>query len=136
MVKEAETHAADDKKRRELIEAKNQGEALIHSTEKSLEELSEKVSAEDKTAVETGVTELRTALEGDDREVIVSKIETLARAAMKLGEAAYGQSGANDGGDAGSSGAGSDTGGQSGNDGVVDAEFEEVRDDDNKKKSA
>jgi molecular chaperone DnaK len=137
MVKEAETHAADDKKRRELIEAKNQGEALIHSTEKSLEELGEKVSAEDKTAVETGVTELRAALEGDDREVIVSKIETLARAAMKLGEAAYAQSGgANDGGDAGSSGAGGDTAGQSGNDGVVDAEFEEVRDDDNKKKSA
>ncbi|MGF1620310.1 MAG: molecular chaperone DnaK [Rhodomicrobiaceae bacterium] len=136
MVKEAETHAADDKKRRELIEAKNQGEALIHSTEKSLEELGEKVSAEDKTAVETGVTELRAALEGDDREVIVSKIETLARAAMKLGEAAYAQGGANDGGDAGPSGAGSDTAGQSGNDGVVDAEFEEVRDDDNKKKSA
>jgi molecular chaperone DnaK len=134
MVKEAESHASEDKQRRELIEAKNQGEALIHTVEKSLGELGEKVSEQDKTAIETGVTELRTALEGEDRDAIVSKIEALARASMKLGEAAYGQ------GDGAQSSQGaseeSGGGGDEGGDGVVDAEFEEVRDDDNKKKSA
>ena len=133
MVKEAESHAADDKKRRELVEAKNQGEALIHATEKSLEDLGEKVDENDKTAAETAITELRTALEGEDRDEIVSKVEALARASMKLGEAAYGSG---DGGEqAGASGEGEQSG-ASGGDGVVDAEFEEVRDDDNKKKSA
>jgi molecular chaperone DnaK len=137
MVKEAESHASEDKKRRELIEAKNQGEALIHSTEKALGELGEKVSEEDKSAVENAITELRTALESDDRDAIVSKIEAVARAAMKLGEAAYGsQGGAEDGGQSAGAGAGETASGGEGNDGVVDAEFEEVRDDDNKKKSA
>jgi molecular chaperone DnaK len=134
MVKEAESHASEDKQRRELIEAKNQGEALIHTVEKSLGELGEKVSEQDKTAIETRVTELRTVLEGEDRDAIVSKIEALARASMKLGEAAYGQ------GDGAQSSQGaseeSGSGGDEGGDGVVDAEFEEVRDDDNKKKSA
>jgi molecular chaperone DnaK len=132
MVKEAESHASEDKKRRELVEAKNQGEALLHSTERSLADLGEKVSEADKAAIEKALTELRTAQEGEDREKIISKIEALARVSMKLGEAAYGQ------------GAGEGAGGQSGGakeqadggDGVVDAEFEEVRDDENKKKSA
>ena len=91
MVKEAEFHAADDKKRRELVEAKNQGEALLHSTERSVADLGDKVSEADKTAIEKAMTELRTAQEGEDREKIISKIEALARVAMKLGEAAYGQ---------------------------------------------
>jgi molecular chaperone DnaK len=129
MVKDAESHAADDKKRRELVEARNQGEALIHSTERSLADIGDKVPAADKTAIESAITALRSALEGDNRENIVSKIETLARAAMKLGEAAYGQQGADAGGQAGGA---SEQGGE----GVVDAEFEEVRDDENKKKSA
>jgi molecular chaperone DnaK len=133
MVKDAESHAADDKKRRELVEAKNQGEALIHSTERSVAELGDKVSAADKTAIESGIEALRSALEGDNRETIISKIEALARAAMKLGEAAYGQgAGAEPG--AGAGGAGEP--GSGGGDGVVDAEFEEVRDDESKKKSA
>ena len=132
MVKEAESHAADDKKRRELVEAKNQGEALLHSTERSLADLGDKVSEADKTAIEKALTELRTAQEGEDREKIISKIEALARVSMKLGEAAYGQ-GAGDapGAQAGGAKEHSDSG-----DGVVDAEFEEVRDDENKKKSA
>ncbi len=131
MVKEAESHAAEDKKRRELVEAKNQGEALIHSTERSLADLGEKVSAADKTAIENALTEMRSALEGEDRDKIISKIETLARAAMKLGEAAYAQSAG--GADSGQPGGGVQ---QPAGDGVVDAEFEEVRDDENKKKSA
>jgi molecular chaperone DnaK len=134
MVKEAESHAAEDKKRRELVEAKNQGEALMHSTEKSLEELGDKASAADKAAIEKAIEDLKAALNGDDREAIISKIETLARAAMKLGEAAYAnQSGGADGGQASGGGA-SESDGK--NDGVVDAEFEEVRDDENKKRSA
>jgi molecular chaperone DnaK len=137
MVKEAESHATEDKKRRELVEAKNQGEALIHSTEKSVQELGEKASQADKAAIEKAITELKAEMNGEDREAIISKIETLARAAMKLGEAAYGaQSAGGDGGQAG--GAGESGGGAAGgnNDGVVDAEFEEVRDDENKKRSA
>jgi molecular chaperone DnaK len=134
MVKEAESHAADDKKRRELVEAKNQGEALIHSTERSMADLGDKISAGDKSAVESAVAALRSALESDNRDQIVSKVEALARAAMKLGEAAYRQ-GADASGAPG--GADADAQGQpAGNDGVVDAEFEEVRDDENKKKSA
>jgi molecular chaperone DnaK len=135
MVKEAETHAADDKKRRELVEAKNQGEALAHSTERSIAELGDKIPAEDKSAAEAAIAELRTALEGSNKDEIVSKIEALARTAMKVGEAAYAQG--QDSGDsgAGDAGPGEGASGQSG-DGVVDAEFEEVRDDDGKKKSA
>ncbi len=132
MVKEAESHAAEDKKRRELVEAKNQGEALVHSTEKSLAELGDKVSAADKSAIESAMTALRDSLGGDNREQIISKIEGLARVAMKLGEAAYGgQGGADASGAAGGAGEQAQAG-----DGVVDAEFEEVRDDENKKKSA
>jgi molecular chaperone DnaK len=137
MVQEAEAHAGEDKKRRELVEAKNQGEALLHATEKSVGELGDKVPEKDKTAIQTAMTELRTALEGEDREKIISRIESLARASMKLGEAAYGQSG---GGDGGAQGGGAGESASSGNggagDGVVDAEFEEVRDDEGKKKSA
>jgi molecular chaperone DnaK len=131
MVKDAESHAAEDKKRRELVEAKNQGEALLHSTERSLSELGDKVPAGDKPAIESAIAALRESLNGENREQIITKIEALARVAMKLGEAAYGAAG----------GAGADAGAAGGaeapsGDGVVDAEFEEVRDDENKKKSA
>ena len=77
MVKEAESHATEDKKRRELVEAKNQGEALIHSTEKSVQELGEKASEADKAAIEKAITELKAEMNGEDREAIISKIETL-----------------------------------------------------------
>ena len=137
MVKEAEAHATDDKKRRELVESKNQAEALLHSTEKAIAELGEKVAEKDKKVIETAVTELRSALEGDDRDKIIAKIEALARASMKLGEAAYGAAGAQ-GGDGGAQPGGSSEGQSGGGagEGVVDAEFEEVRDDEGKKKSA
>ena len=131
MVKEAESHAAEDKKRRELVEAKNQGEALIHSTEKSLSELGDKVPAGDKPALESAIMALRDSLNGENREQIISKIEALARVAMKLGEAAYSQSAGAD-----ASGAAGGASEAPSGDGVVDAEFEEVRDDENKKKSA
>jgi molecular chaperone DnaK len=133
MVQEAQTHASEDKKRRELVEAKNQGEALLHSTEKSVNELGDKISETDKTAIESASADLKAALNGNDREKILSKIEALARAAMKIGDALYKQQSADGAGDAGVSGGDAAAGGDAG---VVDAEFEEVRDDDSKKKSA
>jgi molecular chaperone DnaK len=119
MVKEAEANAAEDKRRKELVEAKNHADALIHSTEKALAEHGDKVSAADKTAVETAIADLKTALESENAESIASHTQTLMQASMKLGEAMYqAQQGASDG----AAGAAAD-------DGVVDAEFEEVKDD-------
>ncbi|WP_163594995.1 Hsp70 family protein, partial [Klebsiella pneumoniae] len=78
-----------DKKRREAVESSNQAEALIHSTEKSLKDYGDKVSAEDKQAIETALAELKTAAEGDDAEAIKAKTQTLAEVSMKLGQAMY-----------------------------------------------
>jgi len=133
MVKDAESHAEEDKKRREVIDAKNQAEALIHSTEKSLADLGDKVSAEDKTAVENAVSELRTALEGDDKEAIDAKTQNLAQVSMKLGEAMYQQS--SEQGEAGDGAAGGEQQSSGEGEGVVDADFEEVDDDEKKKRA-
>jgi molecular chaperone DnaK len=126
MVKEAELNADADKKKREAVEAKNHGESLIHSTEKSLKEYGDKVSAEDKTAIETAITELRAVIEGEDGDLIKEKTDALAQAAMKLGEAMYKASQAE--AEAKANGTDDDDG-----DDVVDADFEEVKDDDDKK---
>jgi molecular chaperone DnaK len=119
MVKDAEANKAEDEKRKSLIEARNQADALIHSTEKSLKEFGDKVAADDKTAIETALADLKTAKDGEDAEDIKAKSQTLIQASMKLGEAMYGQQGGDDAAEA------------AGDDNVVDAEFEEV-DDDNK----
>ncbi|MBI4725172.1 MAG: molecular chaperone DnaK [Rhodomicrobium sp.] len=134
MVKEAETHAAADKQRRELVEAKNQAEALVHSTEKTLQDLGDKVSDSDRRSVEAALAELKTASAGEDASRITAKADDLAKAAMKLGEALYRQSGG-EAAQAGSGGSTSASGTSASSDGVVDAEFEEVKDD-GKKKSA
>ncbi len=138
MVKDAETHAATDKQRRELVEAKNQAEALVHSTEKTLSELGDKVSETDRKAVEAALAELKTAAAGDDAAQISAKADDLAKVAMKLGEALYRQAGSGGGADAGGQapGGAAQGGGAASSDGVVDAEFEEVKDDEGKKKSA
>jgi molecular chaperone DnaK len=131
MVKEAESHAEEDKKRRELVEVRNQAEALIHSTERMLADLGDKVSAEDKTAVESAAADLKTAAEGEDVEAIKQKIDALGQASMKLGEAMYQQTQGAPGED---SGASAEAGGDAGSDEkVVDVDFEEVKDDDSKK---
>ena len=131
MVKDAEAHAAEDKERRALVEARNHGEALVHSSEKSLADFGAKVSAADKSAIETAIAELKTALAGENVETIKAKTNALAQASMKLGEAMYAANqagpGAGSGGDA--------AGGEGKGEDVVDADFEEV-DDDQKKKSA
>ncbi len=127
MVKDAEAHAEEDKKRRALVEARNHGEAMVHSTERTLAEHGAKVSAADKSVVEAAVADLKTALAGEDVEAIQAKTNALAQASMKIGEAMYQSS--QDGGDAGAGPAG----GEAKQDDVVDADFEEVRDDDRKK---
>ena len=89
MVKDAEAHAEEDKKRRELVEAKNQGESLIHATEKSLAEYGDKVSEADRQGITTAIDALRQALAGEDSEVVKARTTDLMQASMKLGEAMY-----------------------------------------------
>jgi molecular chaperone DnaK len=126
MVKEAEANAEADKKKREAVEARNQAESLLHSTEKSLKDYGDKVSADDKAAIETAMADLKGVIEGEDAEAIKDKTNALAEASMKLGEAMYKASQA----EAEAKAAG---GAAPAEDDVVDADFEEVKDD---KKSA
>ena len=133
MVKDAELHAAEDKKRRELVDARNQGEALVHSSEKSLTEFGDKVSEAEKSAIETAIAGLKTALEGEDLEAIRTCSNELAQASMKLGEAMYKAQQASAEGAAAGAAAGAAPGGQKQDD-VIDADFKEV--DGDKKKGA
>jgi len=127
MVKDAEANAAEDKKRREAVDAKNHGESLIHDAEKALKEYGDKVSAADKSAIEAAAAALRTALQGDDVEAIKARTNDLMQAQMKLGEAMYKAQQA--------AGPEAEAGAQAGpKDDVIDADFREV--DDDKKKSA
>ena len=89
MVKDAEVHASEDKKRKELVEAKNHAEGLMHTTQRSLSELGDKVAQSDKSTVEAAIADLKKALEGEDIADIQSKTNGLAQVAMKLGEAMY-----------------------------------------------
>jgi len=129
MVKDAEANAEADKKRRELVEVKNQGESLIHATEKSVTEYGDKVPAADKGAIETAMTALKTALEGDDVETIKARTTDLMQASMKLGEAMYAANQAA-GPDAGAEAAASEK-----KDDVIDADFQEVDEKDQKKRA-
>jgi molecular chaperone DnaK len=126
MIKDAEANADADKARRESVEAKNQAEALIHSTEKSLKDYGDKVSGDDKAAIETALAALKTAVEGDDAEDIKAKTQTLAEASMKLGQAMYESAQGEEGGEGAADARAED-------DDVVDADFEEI--DEDKKKS-
>ena len=127
MVKDAEAHAAEDKERRALVDAKNQGEAMIHSAEKSLVDYGDKVSAADKSAIEGAVAALKTTLEGEDAEAIKAKTNDLVQASMKLGEAMYKAQG--EAGAAGEAGPAHDAS----KDDVIDADFKDVSEDDHKK---
>ena len=127
MVKDAESHAEEDKKRREEVETRNHAEALVHSTEKTLEENKDKIDAEVKAEVEAAAEELKTALKDGSADDVKAKTEALTQVSMKLGEALYKQQQA----DAEANAAGGDEAGSSQDD-VVDADFEEVEDDDKK----
>ncbi|MEZ5844971.1 MAG: molecular chaperone DnaK [Hyphomicrobiaceae bacterium] len=129
MVKDAEAHASEDKRKRELVEAKNSLEALVHSTEKAVSEAGDKVSAAVKGEVETAVGAAKSAAGSEDLEAIKAATQSLAQVAMKIGEAMYAQSGESNAAPEQAS-----TGGGKDGDNVVDADFEEVKDD--KKKSA
>ncbi len=129
MVEDAESHAEEDKKRREEVEAKNHAEALIHTTEKSLGEHADKVPDEDKTAIEAAIADLKTALEGDDAEDITAKTQTLAETSMKMGQAIY-EAQQSEEEAAAAADAAADS---AADDDVVDADFEEINDDDEKK---
>ena len=133
MVRDAEAHAAEDKRFRELVETRNKADAMIHAVERSLKDLGEKVEASERASVESAISDLRTALKGDDREVIEKKTEALAQASSGIAQKAYaGEAGAAAGA-AGAAGpgpeaAGASAGGAGGKEDVVDAEFEEVKD--------
>ena len=132
MVKDAESHAEEDKKNKEMVEAKNHGEALIHSTEKSLSEHGDKISDADKSAVTAAIDDLKEALEGDSAEEIQTKTNTLSQAAMKLGEAMYqaqAEAAAEADGEPGE-------GGGAPEEDIVDADFEEVQDNEDDKKAS
>jgi len=135
MVKDAEAHAEEDKKRKAQVEAKNQAEALIHTTERALAEHGAKVGETERRAIETALADLKEAVKGDDAEAIRAKTNTLAQASMKLGEAMYAQAQQGAGGSGDDAASGSSSGGGAKED-VVDAEFTEVDDDKKNKKSA
>jgi molecular chaperone DnaK len=126
MVKEAESNKAEDDKRKAGVEAKNQADAVLHSSEKALSEHGDKISAADKSAVESAIADLKGVLESGDAEAISAKTQALIQASMKLGEAMYAAQQNADGGTDGAQ-ASSEA------DDVVDAEFEEVDGDDQKK---
>ena len=125
MVREAEANKAEDEKRKAGVEAKNQADAVIHSTEKSMAEYGDKVSGDDKAAIETALADLKAVVDGGDAEDIAARTQTLIQASMKLGEAMYKAQQAEPGAE--------DAAAEAADDGVVDAEFEEV---DDSKKSA
>jgi len=133
-IRDAEQHAEEDKKKRELIDARNAADSLIYTTEKSIKDLGDKVDDDTKAKVETGVADLKKAMEGDDVDEIKRASEALSQTSHKIAEAMYqqaAQTGEGQPGDAGAdpAGSGSDAGTGAGVDEeVVDADFEEVKD--------
>lgn len=131
MIKDAEAHAGEDKKLRELVDARNAADGMIHATEKSIKDLGDKVDAGEKATVEAAIAELKEAVKGDDKELIEAKTTALTEAASKIAEKAYAQqaeaAGAENAGAGEAGGAQADSGEE-----VVDAEFEEVKDSDKK----
>jgi molecular chaperone DnaK len=127
MVNDAEAHADEDAKFRELVDVRNQADAMVHATEKSLEDLGEKVEAAERASIESALSDLKEALKGEEKEKIEAKTSALAEASAAMAQKAYeqasneGEAGAGDGGDAAAA-----------DDNVVDAEFEEVKDEDSK----
>jgi molecular chaperone DnaK len=139
MVRDAEAHAEDDKRFRELVDTRNKADGMIHTVEKTVKDLGDKVDAAERAKVESAISDLRTALKGDDKGVIEKKTEALAQASASIAQKAYA---ANPGGPEGAAGPGGAAGGgaagagasgaQAGREDVVDAEFEEVKDKDRK----
>jgi len=128
MVRDAEAHAEEDRKFRELAETRNRADALLHGTEKALKDLGDKVSPADRAKAESAISDLKAVIKGDDKDVIETKARALAEASAAIAQQAYaGQAPA---GEAGPGPGGKGAGG--GKDDVLDAEFEEVKDKDGK----
>jgi molecular chaperone DnaK len=134
MVRDAEAHAEEDKKFRELVDVRNKADGMTHSVEKTLKDLGDKVDAAERAKVESAISDLRSALKSDDKGVIEKKTDALAQASAAIAQRAYASeqqagAGAPDAAAAGAAGA---QGSAAGRDDVVDAEFEEVKDKDRK----
>jgi molecular chaperone DnaK len=132
MVRDAESHAEEDRKFRELVESRNKADALLHQTEKALKDLGDKVQPADRANIESAMADLKRVIGEDDKNVIETKANALAQAAATIAQQAYAQAGPaggeGGGGAGGASGGGANAGGGGGQDDVVDAEFEEVKD--------
>jgi molecular chaperone DnaK len=125
MVREAEAHAEEDKKFRALVETRNRADALLHATEKSLKDLGDKVTGEERAAIEAAISDLRGVLKGDDQSAIEHKAEALAKASAPVVQRAYQAEPAGAGPEAGAS---AKPGADTAKDDVLDAEFEEIKD--------
>jgi molecular chaperone DnaK len=125
MVKDAEANAEEDKKRVAMVQARNAGEAMVHSVKKSLEEYGDKVDADEKAKIEEAIKEAEAALKTEDQEQIEAKTEALMKASQKLGEKVYADAQAAAAGAAASGAPGSGGGAKA--DDVVDADFKEVK---------
>ena len=135
MVSDAEAHADEDRKFRELVEVRNRADGLVHSVEQSLNDLGEKVSTEDRLKAESALNDLKAVLKDDDKEKIEKKLEALMQASSSIAQQAYAQAGGAEAGAAGA-GAGEAKSGESARDDVLDAEFEEVKDKDDGRKAS
>ena len=131
MVQDAEAHEEEDRKFRETVEVRNRADALVHATEKSLEDLGEKVEAEERASIESAISDLKEALKGDDSDKIDTKAKALAEASAGMAQRIYAEQAQQ-----AESAAGNGAAASEGSDDVVDAEFEEVKDDDQEHKSA
>jgi molecular chaperone DnaK len=141
MVRDAEAHAEEDKRFRELVDVRNKADGLVHSVEKTLKDLGDKVDSAERGRIESAMADVRTALKGDDKAVLEKKTEALSQAAQAIAQKAYADAGAGAAGGAGPAGgtgpdatasAGAGASSKGGKDDVVDAEFEEVKDKDRK----
>jgi molecular chaperone DnaK len=129
MVKDAEAHAEEDRKFKEVVESRNKADQMIHATEKSLNDLGDKVSGEDRAKIESAMSDLKSSLGSDDKDIIEKKTQALAEASASMAQQAYAQASAAEGA-AGAAGGGEQAGagGNASKDDVLDAEFEEVKD--------
>jgi molecular chaperone DnaK len=128
LIKEAEMHSEEDKKKKELVEARNQADTLIYTTEKTLADLGDKVDSAIKTDIESHIQKLKEAMAGTDVQAIKSQSEGLMKASHKVAEAMYAQAGAaGAGAEAGAAGAEAEAHAQKPEEDVVEAEFEEVK---------
>ena len=127
MVRDAEAHAAEDAKFRELAETRNQADGLVHATEKSLAELGDKVDAATRGKIESALSDLKSVARGDNKEAIETKLRALSEASATLAQQLYAEK------QAGGDGQGAEPGAKPGDENIVDAEFEEVDDDKGKR---